>query len=149
MRSCVADCGILIYGMFERVRFRRTFTNIPNAPKGSTPLTSTILLGTLEPSKTARFPASKKRVCGFLPCRPDDRGTRSLFSFEDVPGHGVNGLVRDPDAASLRFEERAAASKPRSRCAKLRGCEISLCIPLTFRNRHDKLLASSFDDERF
>ena len=94
--------------------------------RGSTPLTSTILLGTLEPSKTARFPASKKRVCGFLPCRPDDRGTRSLFSFEDVPGHGVNGLVRDPDAASLRFEERAAASKPRSRCAKLRGCEISL-----------------------
>lgn len=42
MRSCVADCGILIYGMFERVRFRRTFPNIPNAPKGSTPLTSTI-----------------------------------------------------------------------------------------------------------
>jgi len=37
----------------------------------------------------------------------------------------------------------------RSRCAKLRGCEISLCIPLTFRRRHDKLLASSFDDERF
>ena len=29
--------------MFERVRFRRTFTNIPNAPKGSTPLTSTIV----------------------------------------------------------------------------------------------------------
>ena len=62
-----------------------------------------------------------------------------MFSFEDVPGHGVNGLVRDPDAASLRFEERAAASKPRSRCAKLRGCEIPLCIPLTFRRRHDKL----------
>lgn len=37
----------------------------------------------------------------------------------------------------------------RSRCAKLRGCEIPLCIPLTFRRRHDKLLASSFDDERF
>ena len=37
----------------------------------------------------------------------------------------------------------------RSRCAKLRGCEISLCIPLTFRRRHDKLLSSSFDDERF
>ena len=28
----------------------------------------------------------------------------------------------------------------RSRCAKLRGCEISLCIPLTFRRRHDKLV---------
>ena len=27
----------------------------------------------------------------------------------------------------------------RSRCAKLRGCEILLCIPLTFRRRHDKL----------
>lgn len=43
MRSCVADCGSLTYGMFERVRFRRTFPNIPNAPKGSTPLTSTIV----------------------------------------------------------------------------------------------------------
>ena len=73
----------------------------------------------------------------------------SLFSFEDVLRHGVNGLVLDHDAASLRFEERAAASKPRSRCAKLRGCEIPLCIPLTFRRRHDKLLVSSFDDERF
>lgn len=27
----------------------------------------------------------------------------------------------------------------RSRCAKLRGCEIPLCIPLTFKRRHDKL----------
>ena len=43
-----------------------------------------------------------------------------MFSFEDVLGHGVNGFVLGPDAASLRFEERAAASKPRSRCAKLR-----------------------------
>ena len=94
--------------------------------RGSTPLTSTILLGTLEPSKNGAVSSIEKSVWGYLPCRPDDRGTRSLFSFEDVLGHGVNGLVRDPDAASLRFEERAAASKPRSRCAKLRGCEISL-----------------------
>ena len=37
----------------------------------------------------------------------------------------------------------------RSRCAKLRGCEIPLCISLAFRRRHDKISASSFDDERF
>jgi len=43
-----------------------------------------------------------------------------LFSFEDVLRHGVNGLVLDPDAASLRFEERAAASKP-----PLKVCEIT------------------------
>ena len=36
----------------------------------------------------------------------------SLFSFEDVLRHGVNGLVLDHDAAFLRFEERAAASNP-------------------------------------
>ena len=29
----------------------------------------------------------------------------------------------------------------RSRCAKLRGCEMLLCIQLTFRSRHDKLPA--------
>ena len=36
----------------------------------------------------------------------------SFFSFEDVFHYDVNGLALDLDAASLRFEERAAASKP-------------------------------------
>ena len=50
----------------------------------------------------------------------------SLFSFEDVFRYDANGLALDLEAVTLRFEERAAASKPRSRCPKLRGCEISL-----------------------
>ena len=50
----------------------------------------------------------------------------SLFSFENVFRYDANGLALDLDAVTLRFEEWAAASKPRSRCAKLRGCEISL-----------------------
>lgn len=36
----------------------------------------------------------------------------SLFSFENVFRYDANGLALDLDAVTLRFEERAAASKP-------------------------------------
>ena len=36
----------------------------------------------------------------------------SLFSFEDVFRYDANGLALDLETVTLRFEERAAASKP-------------------------------------